>query len=230
MIFEFLQNIAKSPLILSIFPILVTNLLTYYITKRSNKNEKLNEINKKSFELVYFPLIKKFRKIPTYDLANDESKKLYHSILTIYQNNEIYSNPILNRLLEEFIARIEKRKSTHNVIYRIHSHIINEYHKLRRKLNYPCISIFDILQYRSFGIIAISFGLIFILSFVLMLTFLGTAIHFKVNSDIITAITYLTLTPLLLFIFLIVICVAYYMIELFFNIILKRIRKKLFKH
>lgn len=222
---ETIQSIAANPLTIIILPILLTNLLTYYLAKRNTKSDKKNNIDQRSFELIYLPLYRKLKLLPSYNLSNNEAKKLYLQLHTLYEKYIVYCNPIINTLLEELKKNIDKKKNTNDVIYRLYSHIRDTYNKLRHRLNYPCISFFDAIKYRPLSSVILFFSSILWLVKIILFMILVLLIQYKSET---IYVNYLIIVIVALF-YIFIVLILFYIIFMLSDYIIKFIKRRINK-
>lgn len=125
------------PLITSI----ITSIITYNTTKNITKNSRKLKINKKSFDNVYQPIYRYIKTFPNLKLTQDEELRFYNKLYILTEKNYTYTNPILIKLLKELKSLIDNKKYTNDKLYRIQYHVIKEYNKLRKYLDYPTANI-----------------------------------------------------------------------------------------
>lgn len=226
MMFQWLNDIIKiiatNPLTIVLIPIIATSILTYFFTKKNVNNDKQNEINQKSFDLVYLPLNIKFRDLPSYNLQNDKAKELHLELLAHYDEHIIYCSPIIRILLMEFKQKLEKDKNTSDIIFRLHSHVRDTYDKLRHKLNYPCIGFLDVIRYKSFGSVILFLATISLVIIILLLTTLSILIQYKFET---IYVNYIAVAVAVL-LFIIVVLILTYAVYLLSDCIFKFIQRK----
>jgi hypothetical protein len=223
---DLIIEISNNPLVIAILPSILTGIVTYLITKKSTKNDKKIEIYQNSFDLVYLPLYRKFKNIPHYDILSvKEYKVIYLQLHTFYEKHIIYTNPTLSVLLYEYKKKIENDKNPYDVLSRIHTHINNNYNKLRSKLHYPCMSNIDLFRYKSIYFKLASINMLLVIIIFIIIMFMGLFNYYKLDINLINILAVIAALLILAVIITLTLLITYYVAEVIYNKFIKKKHK-----
>lgn len=127
-------------IIAAIAPILatvLTVLITYQTTKHRFKNEQSYDYHKKVFKNLISKLYKKLYNldISTYDFQ--KCTNLYKELQSLFVSQVIFSNPVLDRLMQDLQNSIEAKEGYENAFNKLRSYVIGENYRLKKYLGYP---------------------------------------------------------------------------------------------
>lgn len=176
-------DLLSNEILTNLIVLLFTSYAGYKVAKLTSLSERSIEVLKNQFNLLYLPLHKKYRKAVAKNIDRDTEKEYYNDIYkTAYENYE-FVHPKMFKLLDEIEIRLENDKYCDDIFDKLFVHIRDTTVKIRKKLGYPTMNIFETLLFMrdSVKMLFISYSLFLLLYFEALIF---SIFNLKVEGDV----------------------------------------------
>lgn len=126
----------------------ISAVISSHLARQTAKNKLAIKFYKESIEKLYLKLY--FYVYYLTDFSSytpEQTQAFFNDINKLIQKNPIYSSSTLNSLMFQFYNKMTHQKNCSMIMANIKQCIVDEYNRLKRRLNYPTSTFWDYFKY-----------------------------------------------------------------------------------